>query len=106
MQDSVRATLRRAALVDRGKAPTPDPVEDFGFWHPPAAVLGAWFALKNWHVLPVAGGWLDQPEHWRDDLLTAQAVYNDESARLDDGGPTMNDLMQQDDLPRLPMFGE
>jgi hypothetical protein len=110
MQEHVRAALRKAVAADRGR-PIPrdddDGERDFGFYHPAETVLSVWFALRNWKVLPVAGGWLDQPEAWQHDILMAQTVYNDEWDQDADGdGPTVDDLLSDADAPRLKMFGE
>ena len=50
---------------------------DFGVNQFADEALSAYFALINWGVLPYAGGWLDQPIKWREDLQTLQAVYNE-----------------------------
>lgn len=33
--------------------------------------------LERYHILPFAGGWLDQPPHWRRDMLAMMAIEND-----------------------------
>lgn len=107
MQEAVRAALHKAVMADRGQTEVSeddDPVEDFGFYHPHNSVLSCWFALRNWKVLPAAGGWLDQPEAWQYDLLTCQRVYNEEFDLSADRGPTVDDLLEGG--PTLPMFGE
>ena len=60
----------------RGLPPKVDgDLEDPGFWWPPDDVWEAWRALKDFHVLPQAGGWLDQDAWLRDDLFLMDAWY-------------------------------
>jgi len=98
MQRHIRQSLVMAAKTDLGHDTDPaDLVEDFGFHHNPREVLGCWYALRNWGVLPVAGGWLDQPLTLRDDLQTIQAIYNEESDALQQKIPSADDMKYFDD---------
>ena len=98
MQRHVRAALIQAAKADIGQETDPaELVEDFGFNHDPREVLSCWFALRNWNVLPVAGGWLDQPLMLRDDLNTLQAIYNEEADVLRQKIPIIEDVQYYDD---------
>lgn len=98
MQRRVRLSMTHAAKVDLGHDTDPaEIVEDFGFNHDPHEVIGCWYALRNWGVLPVAGGWLDQPLALRDDLYTLQAIYNEEVDTLRQRIATVNDFEFYDD---------
>jgi hypothetical protein len=92
MQASVRQTMAYTATITLGKdVEVTEIIEDFGFNHDHNEVVSCWMALRNWSILPYAGGWLDQPLAWRQDLQTAQAVYNEEMDILEKKIPEVFD---------------
>lgn len=82
MQRQVWQALTRIARRAKGET-VPDDLgdddtsDDFGFYHPPNAVLDCFQALRVFSVLPQAGGWLDQDERWQHDLLLMYRLYAD-----------------------------
>lgn len=79
MQRNIRIALISIARSELGEDTEPTLiVDDFGLNHDSNEAFSCWLALRNWHILPCAGGWLDQPLVWRQDLETLQAVYNEE----------------------------
>ncbi len=76
MQTAVWKTLvNRAVIAHGGAAPPPASTGDFGFYHDWTLVLEVWDVWREHGTLPGAGGWLDQDEHWRRDLLTMDRLY-------------------------------
>lgn len=80
---------RREAGLDKDKIP---PWQFTGFKTPgltDAEVWESWHRLKKHGIPLVAGGQLDQPSEWWDDMDTCYAIYNslleqayDEAERL------------------------
>lgn len=54
----------------------PTPEKDFGFYTSEDMAQELFDVLRNYHLLPRAGGWLDQREEERSDILTLMAEYN------------------------------
>lgn len=52
----------------------PSVVDDPGFWNDIDTVFECYYALREFQVLPEAGGWLDQEESLTDDLLKLNAM--------------------------------
>lgn len=105
MQASVWKAVEGIARVDALK-PADNDLElpdDFGFFHPPDVVLEVWMMMHQYHILPEAGGWLDQSETWQHDLSVCRRLYN-VAVQKEQNGQTG---VIVDDMPALPrMFGE
>lgn len=50
--------------------------EGFRSGWPDDEIVRSWEWLKDYGVLPYAGGMIDQPQEWRDDMDMCTAMYN------------------------------
>lgn len=55
---------------------------DFGLYMDEDAALESFGALMEHGVLARAGGWLDQPQHWRRTMAALQSEYGRIAAEL------------------------
>jgi len=98
MQTAVRQSLTLIAKAAQGEdLPAPPIIDDFGLNGDYNDMLSSWFALREYHILPYAGGWLDQPVAWRDDMHTLEAVYNEIVAILKGEIAVIQTAPKQDD---------
>jgi hypothetical protein len=72
--------MARGELGEQPKLPAP--ADNFGFYEGDDAALENFIMLKRYGILPRGGGWQDQSDQHRADLLTVQHEYNLILARL------------------------
>lgn len=75
MQAAIWEAVQQRAAAAHGAIMQVEPVGDFGFYHDKFTVLEVWDVWREHGTLPNAGGWLDQDEQWRKDLLQMDRLY-------------------------------
>lgn len=86
----MRLALRKVAAAKLGVTLKREPGDkppiplDFGLLTDLDQAIEDWSAWnKSGHVvMAIGGGWWDQPETWRHNVTTIEAVFNEEYARL------------------------
>lgn len=63
--------------IGKGDQVSVQRITDFGFWTTPEDALEMFLMLHHHNILPAAGGWQDQSEEIRDDLLMMLALYSE-----------------------------
>lgn len=72
-----QAEVRQEISVAKGMAQSGyDPYSDFGFDHPIDVVAEGAYWLREWHILPVGGGWMEQDPILMNDILRYIALQN------------------------------
>ena len=77
--------MRRRALIALGKPAGNEPgaqTRDFGLWGDPDRAKEQFDVLQNWKLLPKAGGWEDQDEHFRENITTLLNLYAEEMSTI------------------------
>lgn len=78
MQAECDDVWRQMALAKLGKGGPPDDAGDYGWIGPWREVMKLCqdVVLSDYHVLPEAGGWMDQTEAFRADFRTFMKGYS------------------------------
>lgn len=77
MQTQTWDSLIMAARAAYGEHAQTKPTEDFGFYNPSHWVEEWFMMLNRFGVLPGAGGWMDQDDRVRKDLLTIIGLHGE-----------------------------
>lgn len=66
-------------LPEKAKPAKPN---DFGLWMGKEAAIECFSVYVSKNIMARGGGWLDQPEEWREDMITLMEEFNSISRKL------------------------